>query len=137
MLIVPSTKTVTEYQITLSEADAAECLSSPYEFAERIGGHLRSAGVMPGASANGKVHRKPKLSQQLVIGNGRTSRKAKAARPNGRAGASHKSKHLTAGGLNRVSCPDCGQEIAAKYLPLHRLKKHQVPAESQASASVA
>ena len=137
MNIIASQRNITEYALKLSEADAREAVESPYVFADRLAEQLRAAGVTPGASSNGQPHRKPKLSQQLVIGNGRTSRKAKAARPNGRAGASHKSKHLTAGGLNRVSCPDCGQELAAKYLPLHRLKKHQVPAESQASASVA
>jgi len=29
-----------------------------------------------------------------------------------------------------VNCPECGQQIAEKYLPLHRLKKHNVTPSS-------
>lgn len=36
--------------------------------------------------------------------------------------------------LSRVRCPECGQEIAKKYLPNHRLKKHNVVADGASAA---
>ena len=122
MNITPSTKTITTYALEISEADAAEALIDPYSFGERLAEQLRAAGLV--ANGNSKARLKPKLESHIQVGRGRKATKAglrmaRAAKsPNRRAGST--------GGLNRVRCPECQQEIAAKYLPLHRSKKHGI-----------
>ena len=127
MNIVPTTKSITEYALTLSEKDAAEILIDPYSFADRLAGQLREAGAGANGTANG---RKPRPESHIKFGHGR--------RPNGHAaGRKAKRPNGSRGGLGKVACPDCGKPIAEKYLPLHRSKKHAASQPAEASASAA
>src|SRR5579859_4442803 len=129
MQITPAVRSITEYHLALSEQDAREAVDSPYVFADRLADQLRAAGVAPNGSGADAVAEKPKRRKpghqahrhQLTLG--KASRKA-AAKKNGHG------RQASAGGLNRVDCPECGQQIAQKYLPLHRLKKHSVTPSS-------
>jgi|SRR5579859_5049486 len=127
MEIVSAVRTVTVFNLALSEQDAREAVDSPYIFADRLAEQLRAAGVAPNGmgepQAENPKRRKPGRQahrHQLTIG--KASRKATAKNGHGR--------QASAGGLNRVNCPECGQQIAEKYLPLHRLKKHNVTPSS-------
>ena len=48
MHITPTQRSITDYQMTLSEADAREAVDDPYSFAERLAEQLRAAGVTGG-----------------------------------------------------------------------------------------
>ena len=47
MQITPTTKSITEYALTLSEQDAAEATRDPFSFGEHIAEQLRAAGFTP------------------------------------------------------------------------------------------
>lgn len=113
MNIVSTTKTVTEYALTITESEAVEALTDPYSPGERIAEQLRAAGVSTNGNGNsngGHPHAKPKLESHIQIGRGRKATKAsvrKAARPNG------------------VECPKCGQTLPTQgFLARHLIKKH-------------
>lgn len=126
MDVTPNTRTITEYTLTLSEADAQAALADPFSFGEQIAERLRPH--LPAVNGNGK-RPKPKASQQFHF-----SRKAKAG-PKAKA-ATKKGVRPASASLQRVSCPQCGQEIAQKYLNLHLAKKHSAAAPASAAPSV-
>ncbi|MCC6192091.1 MAG: hypothetical protein IT318_23930 [Anaerolineales bacterium] len=127
MDVTPNTRTITEYTLTLSEADARQALDDPYTFAaalvERLRPHLTAE------NGSGRKYAKPKPASQLrPPAKPRTPALAGGARgggvsrkPNGRG---PKAKTAKRTGLQRVRCPHCSQEIAQKYLNLHLAKKH-------------
>lgn len=120
MDVTPNTRTITEYTLTLSEADAQQALADPFSFGEQIAERLRPH--LPAQNGNGRKYAKPKPASQF-----RFTRKAKAG---------PKAKTAKRTGLQRVSCPQCGQEIAQKYLNLHLAKKHSAAAVASAAPSV-
>lgn len=113
MHITPTERTVIEFTLTVTEAEARAALDDPFSFGERLAEALRPH--LPGAAP---VRRKPKPSSQLTLSkNGRGQRKA-ARRPAGTAAPK--------GGpsLARIECRRCGKPIAAKFMRLHLQKAH-------------
>lgn len=84
MDITPNTRTVTEYQLTLSSEEARQCLDQPWEFGEALADKLVAAGLdrKPAANGNGKhpnrVH--------LTLGNGKGPGKKAGKRAAKKAG---------------------------------------------------
>jgi hypothetical protein len=103
MNITPVTRQVTEYSLVLDSDDLARYLNDPAAFVADVRAQLNgSAPAVPGKPARRHPAR----------------RKAAARRK------APKARKAASGGLERVRCPDCQQEIAAKYLPNHLAKKH-------------
>ncbi len=128
MLITPTTKTVTEYALTLSEADAAECVASPYVFVDRLVDQLRAAGAVPASNGNG--HHKPgkdhPLGFKVQTRKAKAAKAGKAGRPNGEKGGPS---------LERLQCPHCPRKIARKFMPNHLATKHADLATVSAATS--
>lgn len=126
MDITPETRTITTYTLKLTDIDAAELLSDPYSFSERLRDSL-----LPHVPQQGGVSaHKPGKASQFTIG--RASGKRKAA-----GKATKAPKGVKGTGLVKVACPVCGKQVAAKFLPLHQAKKHAAssPAASAAPSS--
>jgi hypothetical protein len=136
MIVTPSTKSITEYTLTLSEADAAEVMTDPYSFGARLAAQLRAAGATSNPNGNGKpVGRGPNSGnfQPKFRATKAGLRKARAGSPNGKA--RQPAAHETGGSLERLQCPHCPKKIARKYLSHHLATMH--PSMSQPVASVA
>jgi hypothetical protein len=143
MNITPAQRTITEYHLALSEADAREAVDSPYVFADRLAEQLRAVispeqnRVAPSVNGDGKPRRKPKFESHIQVGRGRKATKAslrKAAHPNGKGTHPRLNRQGKGHSLEPVECPDCGQKIARKYLPTHRAKKHGVMSRAEIKA---
>lgn len=107
MNITPTQRSITEYQLILSEQDAQACLTDPYSFVEQLATQLRAAGV---ANGNHKAHPKPGKQQQMTINPRRAAQKI-------RGGYTH-SKRPT------VECTICHRQIAAFMFSRHMTTKH-------------
>lgn len=115
MEITPTERTIVEYGLTLTSADAAKLRDDPYTFAEE----LREA-LLPHLPTTVPVRHKPTPGQHITIGR------------NGRKGA-RTAKAPKGAKLAKVNCPECGKPVAAKFLPLHQARKH-APAAASASS---
>ena len=98
MHVTPTTRTITEYGLTLSEADVAELLADPCSFGEKLANTLRPKPVANGAPANRK---------HLTLS--RSSKKAAAVKKTPKVSTA------------MVTCPICGKTM--KRLGMH-MKTH-------------
>lgn len=114
MEITPTERTIVEYSLTLTSADADLALNDPFSFGEKV-----RESLLPHLPTTVPVRHKPTPSQHITIGR-KGARKAKAPK---------------AAKLAKAECPQCGKSIAAKFLPRHLETKHAtVPAAASASS---
>lgn len=125
MIVTPNTKSITEYVLTLSEADASLAMADPYSFGDHLAEELRAAGVTaPATNGNGKAPHKPgrdhPLGFRAQTGKARAAKAAKVARPK----------------VKGIECPRCGKTLKTQgFLDRHLRQKHG--ATSTASQAVA
>lgn len=124
MLITPTTKSITEYAITLSQADAELAMADPYSFGDKLAEQLRGAGVTA-PNGNGRAPHKPgKASQFTINPRGPRGREAKAVPKAG------KHRKVTA------TCQVCGKGLTSPaMLARHLRQKHGQAAPASAAAS--
>lgn len=136
MNITPTQRSITDYQLTLSEADAREAVDDPYTFVERLAEHLRAAGVTGGGVKPVAKARKLNGWQKESSGTyARTTGRKKAARPNGKGGPR---KARAAAGDKPFSCPECGKTFKSQgWLSGHLSAKHPESESSSAAAPAA
>lgn len=115
MEITPTERTIVEYSLTLTSADADLALNDPFSFGEKV-----RESLLPHLQTTVPVRHKPTPSQHITIGNGHKGvKKAKAPK---------------AAKLPKAECPQCGKSIAAKFLSRHLLTKHTAPGAASASS---
>lgn len=124
MEIKVTERTIVEADVHLDAATIQMCFEQPYEFAELIAEQMRpllSAGkpLLP-------ARRKPKASQHITIGKGKTVRRGrKPAAPKAPAGA----KAL-------LQCPACSKQFKTQgRLNNHQRDSHSGPGSIPASST--
>lgn len=138
MIVTPNTKSITEYTLTLSEADASLAMNDPYSFGDNLAEQLRTAGVTPAPSglvtiARAKLARKKTVRRPKVVRVARSTRKnGHSPRPAPTAGTPV--RNLVPASLEPLQCPHCPKKIARKYLANHIRKLHGVPPASHGTS---
>ncbi len=126
MHITPTQRTIIEYSLTLSAEDAQLALADPFSFEEKIREQLLPH--LPGAAeTNGKRNRAyspgwdhpAQAQKQAGRGGRRNGRKASAKSAAPKAVGRGRGKST-----EKAPCPECGKQIARKFLPLHLKSKH-------------
>lgn len=109
MDIQPITRTVTEFNLVLSEADAQQAMSSPYSFADELAERLRA--LMPGNGHAKGGGRKSNPKSQISLG--------KRGRKQGMKASGEGPLGL---GPFKCSVVNCGET----FLRAGNLRRHQV-----------
>ncbi len=116
-----SPTTLQAYQLTLTESEIRASLTNPKPLLELL------AAAMLGAESDGLGGVKDESPKRKATRRTAIRRKARKL-PALRAKAA--SIGQVSPGLAKVRCDLCGEEIASKYLNLHKRKKHSASQES-------